>query len=232
LYFQEKWFSDEYAKLRDECEVPDDKKFQTKNKIALTMIRNIIEKNLFDVKWIGCDSAFGSDHNFLDSLPECAMYFAGIKSDERVFLQNSDAPVKVKSLTDDNNFRWQTVKLFEGSKGSVYTDIKIIRCLSSRTESGVAAPYQYVWIYIRKHANGDIRYFISNAPSDISEEELHEAATLRWPIEQCFEECKTFLGMGHFEGRTYNGILRHWLFVMIAHFFTTSLRLNLKKLFP
>ena len=230
LYFQKKWFTEEYANLRAECEVSDDKKFKTKNEIALEMLKNTTEKNLFKVKWIGCDSAFGSDHNFLDSLPKDVMYFASIKSDERIFLRNSETPIKVQLLVDDGHFPWQNVKLFEGSKGPVYADTKIIRCMSNRTINEVATPHADCWIYIRKYANGDIRFFMSNAPVDICEAELHEAATLRWPIEQCFEECKTSLGMGHFEGRTYNGILRHWLFVMIAHFFTTSLRLHLKKL--
>jgi len=74
-----------------------------------------------------------------------------------------------------------------------------------------------------------IKYFLSNAPDTVDIAELHEAATLRWPIEQCFEECKSYLGMDHFEGRSYSGFLRHLLFVMIAHFFVTSLRLELKK---
>ena len=78
LYFQEKWFSDEYEELRNECGVPKEKEFQTKNKIALAMINDIVEKNLFNIKWIGCDSAFGSDHSFLDSLPKDIMYFVSI----------------------------------------------------------------------------------------------------------------------------------------------------------
>jgi SRSO17 transposase len=231
LYFQEKWFTEEYADLRAECDVPKDKTFQTKNKIALEMVKKAIGKNLLNVKWVGCDAAFGSDHNFLDSLPEGVIYFAGIKSNEQVFLQNGDSPIKVQSLSEDDSFPWQKVNLFEGSKGSVYADTKIIRILSNRTIDKVATPFRECWIYIRKFTNGEIRYFISNAPAEISETELHEAATLRWPIEQCFEECKTFLGMGHFEGRTYHGLLRHWLFVMIAHFFATSLRVHLKKLY-
>lgn len=232
LYFQEKWFTDEYAELRAECEVPEDKKFQTKNEIALNILKNAIEKKLWNVKWIGCDAAFGSDHNFLDSLPESVMYFASVKSNEQIILKESKTPIKVRMLAEDDTYPWQKVKLFEGSKGSVFADTKIIRCLANRTFDGVLTPCYEVWIYVRKFTNGDIRFFISNAPADIPEVELHEAATLRWPIEQCFEECKTSLGMGHFEGRTYNGLLRHWLFVMIAHFFTTSLRLSLKKLYP
>ena len=82
---------------------------------------------------------------------------------------------------------------------------------------------------MRKYENHDIKYFLSNAPENIDISELHEAATLMWPIEQCFEECKSYLGMDHFEGRSYPGFLRHLLFVMIAHFFITSLRLELKK---
>lgn len=86
-----------------------------------------------------------------------------------------------------------------------------------------------LWLYIRRYANNTIKYFISNAPENMDISELHEAATLRWPIEQCFAECKSYLGMGHFEGRSYSGFLRHLLFVMIAHFFITSLWLELKK---
>jgi SRSO17 transposase len=64
LYFQKKWFDDEYKDRRENCDVPDDKVFQTKNEIALTQIKSIVAKNLFHVKWFGCDSAFGCDHVF------------------------------------------------------------------------------------------------------------------------------------------------------------------------
>ena len=49
-------------------------------------------------------------------------------------------------------------------------------------------------------------------------------ATLRWPIEQCFEECKSYLEMGHYECRSYSGRMRHMQFVMIAHLFTAQIK--------
>ena len=202
LYFQEKRFTEEYAELKEKCEVPDELEFRTKNEIALELIQKTTDKNLLNVKWIGCDSAFGSDHNFLDSLPEGSMYFAGIKSNEQVFLPETNTPIKVKSFADNDNFPWQTVRLFEGSKGSVYAETKIIRYLSNRTADKIATPHSEIWVYLRRDTKGKTRFFISNAPQNITETELHEAATLRWPIEQCFEECKTSLGMDHFEGRT------------------------------
>ena len=227
LYFQKKWFDDEYKDQRGNCDVPDDKVFQTKNEIALTQIKSIVAKNLFHIKWFGCDSAFGCDHDFLDALPENTPYFAAVKSNERIFLE--DNLVLVKSIADNSEIPWRRARVGEGSKGTIYADIKILRATSCRTVDSQATRHCNIWLYIRKYENGDIKFFISNAPEETTEQELHEAATLRWPIEQCFQECKSFLGMEHYEGRSYTGLLRHWLFVMIAHLFTTSLRIGLKK---
>ena len=227
LYFQEKWFSDEYKDQHENCGVPNEKVFQTKNEIALAQIKSIVAKNLFHIKWFGFDSAFGCDHNFLDSLPENIPYFAAIKSNERIFLK--DDLVMVKSIAENSEIPWGRAKVGEGSKGTIYADVKILRATACRTVDGQATRHCNIWLYIRKYENGDIKFFISNASEETTEQELHEAATLRWPIEQCFQECKSHLGMEHYEGRSYTGLLRHWLFVMIAHLFTTSLRITLKK---
>ena len=230
LYFQEKWFGDDFEELREECGVPDDKEFQTKNEIALSQIQRVTAKNLFDIKWFGCDSAFGCDHNFLDSLPKHIPYFAAVKSNERIFASRlATNPVAIKTIADDKQISWNRVRVGNGSKGAIYADVKIVRAVSCRAVDKVASAHLDIWVYVRKYENGDIRFFISNASETTSQQQLHEAATLRWPIEQCFQECKGYLGMEHYEGRSYNGLLRHWLFVMIAHFFTTSLRLDLKK---
>lgn len=230
LYFQEKWFTDDYKDFREECGVPEEKTFQTKNEIALESMRKITAKNMFNVKWFGCDSAFGCDHDFLDSLPENIPYFAAVKSNERIFISHSATnPAVIKSVADDSGIPWKRARIGDGSKGAIYADVKILRAVSCRTVDKVSSHHCDIWIYIRKYENGDIKFFISNASDTTTEQQLHEAATLRWPIEQCFGECKSYLGMEHYEGRSYNGLLRHWLFVMIAHLFTTSLRLDLKK---
>ena len=90
-------------------------------------------------------------------------------------------------------------------------------------------PGPEIWLYLRKYADGEVKYFVSNAPGGLAVQELDRAATLRWPIEQCFEECKSNLGMGHYECRSYQGWKRHMLFVMIAHLFTIYIREIFKK---
>jgi SRSO17 transposase len=229
LYIPKEWFDEEHKYLRKKCGISDKREFKTKNEIALDMITEIMDKKLFNVKWIGCDAALGCDHGFIDSLPKSACYFVGVPNNERVFLPNETLPSSVKALSEDDKFPWERVG-FDGSKGVVYSDVKIIRCKSCRTDkNNNHVQHDDVWLYIRRYENGDTKYFLTDAPENIPPRELQEAATLRWPIEQCFEECKSYLGMADFEGRSYNGFMRHLLFVMIAHFFATSLRLELKK---
>ena len=100
--------------------------------------------------------------------------------------------------------------------------------LSDRNRNYVE-PGPEIWLYLRKYEDGRIKYFVSNAPGEIEPEELDRAATLRWPIEQSFEECKSYLGMGHYECRSYTGWKRHMQFVMIAHLFTTQIKALVKK---
>jgi len=52
------------------------------------------------------------------------------------------------------------------------------------------------------------------------------------PIEQCFEETKTELGMDHYEVRKYPGWHHHMLTCMLAHFFLWHLQIRLGKKAP
>ena len=254
LYIPECWFSPDYEGRRKKCLMPESLKFQTKNEIASELLNDILAKGQFQVKWIGCDAAFGCDHAFLKSLPDSVSYFASVKANELIFKKMpkmtipespigksgrrfqhsipSIAPVSVKSIAEDDSIAWSQVVLAQGAKGSTIADVKCIRCAScvSTTKFGnYIAPAEEVWVYIRKYADRTIKYFLSNAPANTPLKELHRAATMRWPIEQCFEECKSYLGMSHYESRTYLAWHRHMQLVMIAHLFTLLLRVRFKK---
>ncbi len=244
LYLPKEWFSAQKAQLREKCKVPEDTVFQTKNEIALDMIRRTLKSGKFPVKWIGCDAAFGSDHSFLMGLPESVCYFAAVKDSELVFeerpemkfpqgksgrarkhLQPAFPPVTVKSIAMNPDIPWEKRTLAMGTKGPVRACVKCLPCVSCDDRT----PQQDVWLYIRKYEDGTIKYFLSNAPADTPQSTLDSLATMRWSIEQCFQECKSYLGMTHYETRTYIGWHRHMLLVMIAHLFTTVLRRCLQK---
>ena len=251
LYMPEKWFTDSFAEKRDTCQVPEDVTFQTKNKMASQMLSDIINDGKFSIKWVGCDAAFGSDHSFLDGLPKSVYYFAAVKEKEYIFLSMPEvaipeskkqggkfkhpraltAPVHINTIASDDSIPWKTRIIANGAKGPVIADIKCVRCVASRkvNKNLTFIPGDEIWVYIRRYEDGVIKYFISNAPADTTFETLDKLATMRWSIEQCFQECKSFLGMDHYETRSYAAWHRHMLLVMVAHLFTICLRNSLKK---
>lgn len=251
LYMPKVWFTEAYDRLRKDCAVPDELAFQTKNQLATDLLQRVAAAGV-PFRWIGCDSAFGCDRTFLESLPKNCYYFADVRSNELVFSvrpemivpparargrnfkhpRPSFPPMNVSSYAEDDNIPWQSVVLAQGAKGPIVADVKVARCVAcaSTTPFGnYVAPQEDVWLYIRRYANGRIKYSLCNAPADTSIDVLHRVATMRWPIEQCFEECKSHLGMGHVEARSYQAWHRHMLFVMIAHLFTQMLRIRFKK---
>jgi hypothetical protein len=52
---------------------------------------------------------------------------------------------------------------------------------------------------------------------------------MRWPIEQCFQEGKSQLGMNHYEHRSWPAWHRHMTYVFLALHFLMRLRIRLKK---
>ena len=203
------------------------------------------------IKYIGCDAAFGSDHTFLDSLPESVYYFASVRENEYIFRnmpkvvipenspgkggrfkhpRSAEEPVAIKTILDDDSVPWVRRVISMGTKGPVSAEVKCLRCVSSRKENRLFMPKAEIWVYIRKHEDGTIKYFLSNLPPDTDFSLLDKLATSRWSIEQCFQECKSYLGMAHYETRSYQAWHRHMLFVMIAHLFVTILRDFLKKI--
>ena len=89
LYMPEEWFAEteEFAERRKKTGVPTDLVFKTKPGIAAEMIGALHREGRFPARWIGCDSAYGSNRDFLNALPPDLCYFASIKSNTRVLLE-------------------------------------------------------------------------------------------------------------------------------------------------
>jgi SRSO17 transposase len=249
LYMPEVWFSEEYDERRQFNLVPADLEFQTKPQIALALINKVSATGLFPAKWIGCDATFGSDINFLNSLPKHMYFFAGIRSNTQVFLEKPEVglppyrgrgpkPKKIKVLpgqpeaetvsktAQSEDLRWTPVVLAEGAKGPIVAEVVALRIYLSR--NGLPED-DACWLFIRRNQDGQVKYAISNAPEDISFSELCEASTMRWPIEQCFEEGKSHLGMGDYEHRSWPAWHRHMTYVFLGLHFLLRLRLENKK---
>lgn len=245
LYLPKVWFDDKHEALWAKCDIPEETEFRTKPQLALKMIEEAVNNHEFQFKWVGCDGAFGSDAEFRKGLPEHTLFFADFHSNQRVYRERptwsiperqgrgrrptkqvaSVAAVSVSAIAEDDTMPWQEIVLMVGAKGPVRTLVKCCRVV----EMVDGRDGDEAWLYIRKYEDGRIKYALSNAPADIDIEELHHAATLRWPIEQSFQECKGYLGMDHYETRSYIGWHRHMLLVMVAHLFVLEVRWRFQK---
>jgi SRSO17 transposase len=249
LYLPEIWFSEEYCDRRTKTGVPKDLTFQTKMQIALGLIERVRQANSFPAKWVGCDSTFGSDANFLQSLPHGLLYFASVRSNTLVFAQKPKvvtppykgrgrpsrkpclapgeaSPQTVEQLALQTCQRWQKVTLAEGAKGPIMADVFCLRVYPSRQGLPEGDP---LWLFVRRTSDGQMKYAFSNAPEDMPFSDLCEAATLRWPIEQCFQDGKSHVGMDHYEHRSWTAWHRHMIYVFVALHFLHRLRVRLKK---
>lgn len=246
LYMPKSWFDKDHEELMKSNLVPENLSFQTKNEIASDLVKSVIKK--IPARWVGCDASFGSDIEFLKSLPDSVFYFADIKSDSKVFLEKPEVgippysgkgkrptkpkilsdhkPISVSELEKSGYLKWRTVNLGEGSKGPLLAHVACLRVFPSRGGLPEDAP---VWLMIRKRTDGQTRYGFSNGPETISFEELCRASCLRWSIERCFQEGKMHLGMDHYEHRSWPAWHRHMLYVMLAQHFLFRLRQKLKK---
>jgi hypothetical protein len=70
---------------------------------------------------------------------------------------------------------------------------------------------------------------LSNAPQKLAMLELVRVSRARWPIERCFEENKSELGLDHYEHRSWTAWHRHMRLVFLAQLFLVRLRLKYKK---
>jgi SRSO17 transposase len=84
-------------------------------------------------------------------------------------------------------------------------------------------------LLLRNEPNGQIKYALSNAPEAAALSELIRGSAARWPIERCFAEDKSELGLDHYEHRSWTAWPRHTRLVFLAHLFPMRLRLKYKK---
>jgi len=122
---------------------------------------------------------------------------------------------------------WYRRQVSEGTKGPIIYEFARQRVTLCKD----GLPQRTVWLVIKRTTGVEkaYDYYISNAPASTPLRIFVWLSSVRWAIEQCFEEAKTELGMAHYEVRKYPGWHHHMLTTMLAHFFLWHLKLRLGK---
>ncbi|MDR1297485.1 MAG: transposase, partial [Deltaproteobacteria bacterium] len=107
----EKWFhleDPDVVERRDKVNIPEDLKFQTKNEIAIEMIKSALANGV-QASWVGADGAIGHDMKFLDSVPDNLRYFACVHQTDTFF---SSMPEMFVPTKKDGPRRKPTKQIF------------------------------------------------------------------------------------------------------------------------
>jgi len=248
LYMPKPWFDEEYSQRRAACGVPAELTFKTKPAIAGELIQRIQDQGGFPARWVVADATFGNDAAFRDALAP-AYYLAQMRATTLVWLeppsyalpaysgrgrcpsqpQPTAAPQRLADVAAAPDTVWYP-HLIPTAKGPVQVAMARRRVIEARG----GLPHQECWLFMRRDADGEVTFYFSNAPSTMPFDELRRVSLLRWPIEQCFKEGKSELGMSHYELRSWKGWHRHLLYVFLAMLFLLELRhrFALKKTVP
>lgn len=233
LYLPQCWFEPAYEERRQLCHIPEAIHFQTKPELALGLLQPLLATQPFGGHWITCDCSFGNNEPFLAQLPKDYYYLAEIACTRKVWPKACPAQrslateggtveqlLQVKSL-----WNWQTHKIAEGAKGPLVAAFARVRVYLSPART----PESERWLLLRNDANGQIKYALSNAPQQTAMRELVRVSGARWPIERCFQENKSELGLDHYEHRSWTAWHRHMQLVFLAQLFLLRLQIKFKK---
>ncbi len=89
LFLPEAWFTDAYAARRSKCQVPDERRWQSKPQLAAAMLQAMAHEGLLPFKYVVADCLYGNSPAFLDAVDACVgvTTFVAIPVDTRCWLQ-------------------------------------------------------------------------------------------------------------------------------------------------
>lgn len=245
LFLPESWDND--RKRCSEAGIPDAVVYRPKWRIALEQYDRAAAQNVkFD--WLTFDEHYGSKPEFLQELSarqqrwvaEVPKSVCGWLKRPRVTnrpyrksrggrprtktrLVSGQAQAKrldvlLQQHPDLRDLPWQKYRLDDRDQGPSVWEVKHVRFHPTNSD-GLPGEPQHLMIARHMLQEGDVKYFLSNAPEGAATETLLWAALSRHRIERCFQDSKSELGMDHYEGRTYLGFIRHLYLTMVSFLF-------------
>jgi hypothetical protein len=125
--------------------------------------------------------------------------------------------------------KWSRHTIKEGSKGPIVADFACLRVVAVRNR----LPGPDVWLILRRDiVDGELKFFLSNAPLETSLATFVWLSGMRWPVETCFEHSKQEIGLADYQVRSWTGWHHHMTLCILAHFFLVRMQLRLKDKAP
>lgn len=216
LYLPQSWFDD--PARCEEVGVPKDLVFKTKPQIALDLIARTLADGV-KLKWITADEGYGQVPEFLNGVAARGLFYV-VEVPRHVYgwtTNGSRLGKKIRRVEDlwkRGGPSWTTYDIKETTKGELVWHVRSSVFIPSWD------PKQRLILLVAVNAlDGEVKYFLSNAPLETPVSSLLSVAFARWHVERSFEDAKQEVGLDHFEVRGYRSVQRHMTISMVSLLF-------------
>jgi SRSO17 transposase len=216
LYLPKSWDAD-----RPRCRaagIPDDLRYRSKWLIGLEQLGRA-RANGLNFDWLTFDEGYGRVPAFLVLLDMVEQNYVGevpISFSCQVGRSHRARRADwVRNCAAARLQEWRRFRLRRESEADQVWEAKVIPIRLSRW-----SPACHQLIVARNVATGEIKYFVTNVPCRIGIERLLRVAFSRWKVEHCFRVLKSEVGLTHYEGRKYTGLMRHMIACLTVLAFT------------
>ncbi len=234
LYLPEKtWDTGPAAKQRrEQAHIPDEVVYASKWLLALGQIKHAMANGVrFD--WLTFDEWYGGKPGFLAALEDFGLlYVTEVPKDLPCFpslpkYRSLQRPFAAKRADHAGRWGkpfkgkpWKKVKLARKTLGPQVWEVRAAQVHLSR--DGRPLPRTHWLIVARQPRTGEVKYFVSNAPPRTALTTLLKVAFTRAGVEHVFRLAKSEIGFGHFEGRNYQGLMRHMTLCQLVLLFAAE----------
>ena len=219
LYLPEEWAKSK--RLRRACKIPKTVFFKTKWELADDLIQEVGSRLPHD--WITSDSEFGRCQEWRDRLNgrkeqylldvPCNTTFHHSISGE-CLAGTWKVSEYAATLPQEKWVRFEVRKTANGIK---YVDAVMVPIFTEKDDGTLRREILVIIRTVEKKP--EIKFLLSNAPSNTSLGTLLKVADQHWLIEDCFKRAKGEVGLDQYEVRSWVGWHHHMTLSMLALWF-------------
>ena len=226
--------------------VPADVGYQSKAELGLAMLKQARQANHLAGRWITGDEDYGKVPTLRDALDADGWWYVlEVPATTPVFVEPAATAVPAWSGHGRKPVRsrlvpgapepqtvtavavtvppddWHVVTVADGAQGP-----RTYQFIAQWVwESREGLPGRACWLVLRRNLDGsELKFYLSNAPSDTPLLILGRVGAARWPIETEFQTGKGETGLDEYEVRSWAGWYHHITLALLAGAFLLTMQ--------
>ena len=252
LFLPERWFAPELAKERQRLGIPADRQFATKVELGWRLIQRALAHGL-PFEAVACDDLYGRSTWLRRNLDQAGIvYLADVPANTQVYLSrptvgvparapgqrgrrpsrpqvlSGEKPVEVRAVGRREDTVWREAQVRATERGELRAEFAVRRVWTNRD----GTPGAEEWLVLRREADGDLSYSLSNAPAATPWERLAWLKCQRYFAERANEDAKSELGWDELQAQKYPAWEHHLALTVLATWFVAETKLNLAREYP